>query len=400
MKGTIAFVPPRYGPEVVGGAESVLAATAKGFAARGWTVEVLTTCASDHYTWANDYPAGHERDGDLTVRRFPTVVNHPARDRSRIFEQILSGQDVAIQDQQLWMNDGFRCPELWHHLLDNSPRYRAIVLAPYMFWTTFACGQIDPQKTILMPCLHDEPTVHLDLFQPLVSGAAGLWFLAEPELELAERVFHLPLHHAVVGAAVQPPESYAPQRFRDQFSINAPFAFYAGRRERGKGWDELRNAFSFAISQGVELDLVTAGVGDPQIPDDLAPRIHDVGFISDEQRNDAMAAASVYVQPGKMESFSLTIMEAWLAGTPVVANAASNVVAWHIDRADAGLTYRSPLELIECLRFVAAQPAAAAALGVPGRAYVLEHYRPETVLDRLESTLQTWVPSDQTEEAK
>ncbi len=400
MKGTIAFVPPRYGPEVVGGAESVLATMARGFAARGWAVEVLTTCASDHYTWANDYPAGEELDGELIVRRFRTVVNHPARDRSRIFEQILSGQDVAIQDQQLWMNDGFRCPELWHYLLDNSHRYRAIVLAPYMFWTTFACGQIDPQKTIIMPCLHDEPTVYLDLFQPLISGAAGLWFLAEPELELAERVFHLPQNHAVVGAAVHPPASYAPQRFRDEFGIDGPFAFYAGRREPGKGWDELRNAFSFAISQGVEIDLVTAGVGDPRIPDDLTSRIHDIGFITDGQRNDAMAAASVYVQPGQMESFSLTIMEAWLAGTPVVANAASSVVTWHIDRADAGLTYRSPLELIECLRFVAAQPAAAAALAIPGRAYVLENYGSETVLNRLEATVATWIPTGQTEETQ
>jgi glycosyltransferase involved in cell wall biosynthesis len=325
-------------------------------------------------------------------------VNHPARDRSRILEQILSGQDVAIQDQQLWMNDGFRCPELWHYLLDNSHRYRAIVLAPYMFWTTFACGQIDPQKTIIMPCLHDEPTVYLDLFQPLLSGAAGLWFLSEPELELAKRVFHLPRNHAVVGAAVGPPASYAPQRFRDEFGIDRPFAFYAGRRESGKGWDELRNAFSFAISQGVEIDLVTAGVGDPRIPDDLAPRIHDIGLISDGQRNDAMAAASVYVQPGRMESFSLTVMEAWLAGTPVIANAASSVVRWHIDRADAGLTYRSPLELIECLRFVAAQPAIAAALAVPGRAYVLDNYGSEGVLDRLEATLASWVPSGQTKE--
>ena len=32
-------------------------------AARGWEVEVLTTCARDHYTWANHYPAGTSADG-------------------------------------------------------------------------------------------------------------------------------------------------------------------------------------------------------------------------------------------------------------------------------------------------------------------------------------------------
>ncbi|MFW2381156.1 MAG: glycosyltransferase family 4 protein [Acidimicrobiales bacterium] len=397
MKGTLAFVPPRYGPTVVGGAERVIATTARGFASRGWNVEVLTTCATDHYTWANDHPAGDETDGQLTIRRFPTVVNQPARDRARIFEQILSGQDVAIQDQQLWMNDGFRCPELWHYLLDNSNRYRAIVLAPYMFWTTFACGQIDPQKTILMPCLHDEPTAYLDLFQPLISGAAGLWFLSEPERELADRIFHVPSHNAVVGAGVNVPDEYHPERFCTEFGIDGPFAFYAGRRERGKGWDELRNAFSFAVSQGVDLDLVTAGVGDPQIPAELSGRVHDIGFISDAQRNDAMAAAAVYVQPGQMESFSLTVMEAWLAGTPVVANAASDVVTWHIEGADAGLTYRSPLELVECLRFVASQPAAAAALAIPGRSYVLDNYGVDLVLERMEATVVSWLPEVEAE---
>ena len=54
----LAFVPPRYGPDVVGGAEPVLRQIADGLADRGWTVDVLTTCARDHYTWANEYPAG------------------------------------------------------------------------------------------------------------------------------------------------------------------------------------------------------------------------------------------------------------------------------------------------------------------------------------------------------
>ena len=36
------------------------------------------------------------------------------------------------------MNDGLRSPELFHHLLDHSETYRAIIVSPYLFWTTFA----------------------------------------------------------------------------------------------------------------------------------------------------------------------------------------------------------------------------------------------------------------------
>ncbi len=386
----IAFVPPRYGREVIGGAEAVIAETARGLAARGWRVEVLTTCASDHYTWANHYRAGVSSDGPVTVRRFPTVVERPARHRDRIGGMILAGQDVPIQDQQLWMNDGLRVPELWHHVLDTSHRYRAIVVAPYMFWTSFACGLIDPFRTIVMPCLHDEPTAYLDLFQPLVNGAAGIWFLSEPERDLADRIFDLPANHEVVGAGVTAPEGYEPERFRAAHRIEGDFVFYAGRREWGKGWSELLDAFAFATSQGIDLTLVTAGVGDPNIPDRLAGRVIDLGFLSEEDRNDAMAAASAYIQPSAMESFSRTVMEAWLAGSPVIANADSDVVGWHVERSGAGLTYRNATELIECLRFVAAEPETARRLAAPGRSYVIEHYAPETVLDRMEETLAAW----------
>ena len=68
-KGRIAFVPPRYGDDVVGGAETVLRQAAERLAGRGWEVEILTTCVRDHYTWANAYPAGTSRDPLMRGRR-------------------------------------------------------------------------------------------------------------------------------------------------------------------------------------------------------------------------------------------------------------------------------------------------------------------------------------------
>ena len=45
MKRRIAFVSPRFGEEIVGGAEAVVRDVALGLVERGWDVEVLTTCA-------------------------------------------------------------------------------------------------------------------------------------------------------------------------------------------------------------------------------------------------------------------------------------------------------------------------------------------------------------------
>nr|MDQ3641969.1 hypothetical protein [Actinomycetota bacterium] len=120
-QGKLAFVPSRYGADVVGGAETVMREQAHGLAERGWEVEVLTTCARDHYTWANDYPAGVEQVGAVTVRRFPAVVSTPRTERAVLGDAIGRGMGAVmpLADQQRWMNDDMRVPELFHFLLDN-----------------------------------------------------------------------------------------------------------------------------------------------------------------------------------------------------------------------------------------------------------------------------------------
>ena len=393
--GSIGFVPPRFGDEVVGGAEAVVAEAARGLAARGHSVEILTTCAKDHYTWANDYPAGVEDHDGLIVRRFPTKLDTPGVHRDRIGGRILTGQSVSISEQQLWANDSLRVPDLWHYVLDHGSHYRALIFAPYMFWTTYAVGQILPARSIVMPCLHDEPTAGLDVFTALLAGTRGIWFLTEPEAELGSGLFDVPTRHEVVGAGIDLPDAYRPNDFRSAYGIDGPFLYYAGRREWGKGWTELVESFSELVRHHpTDLKLVTSGVGPLDAPGDVEDRIIDVGFLSDEQRNNAMAAAVAYVQPSVMESFSRTVLEAWAAGTAVVANAGSAVVSWHVERSGAGLLYRNGLELIEALRFIADEPDAAVNLASGGRAYVETNYQWPAVLDRMEATLDEWLPAE------
>ena len=392
---TIGLVPPRYGPEVIGGAEAVIAELAAGLAERGWSVEILTTCARDHVTWANEYEPGItvETHGgaEVVVRRFPTVTDTKGKHRQVIGNRILMGEHVSIADQQLWVNDSLRVPELWHYVSDNAASYRALVFAPYMFWTTFAVGQIVGDRSIIMPCLHDELPARLELFQPMISGARGLWFLSEPEAELAASIFSLPKRHAVVGAGIDIPSSYDESGFRRRHQIQGRYLYYAGRREWGKGWLDLVAAFeSYCLGGGTELTLVTSGAGDPEIPESLAGRVVDVGFLSTEDRNGAMAGAEAYIQPSALESFSRTVLEAWLAGTPVIANAGSAVVSWHVERSGAGLLYGSQVELVGYLAWVAANPAKASVLASGGADYVKSHYQWPHVLDAIESTLEDW----------
>jgi len=390
-KGRLAFAPARLGPGVVGGAEAVLREMAVGLAQRGWDVDVLTTCARDHFTWENEFAPGVESLDGVTVHRFPAVVSTPRRERAELNAAIVAGAPLTIDQQQRWMNDDVRVPELFQYLLTEGHQYRAIVFAPYLFWPAFACGQLAPERTILMPCLHDEPEAYLEIYRPLFAGSRGLWFLSDPERDLAHRIFPELAAHEVIASGVHVPDHYDVEGFRQRHGIEGRFVFFAGRREGGKNWDGLLDAFARAVANGLDdLSLVTAGFGQVDVPASLTGRVVDLGYLPEAERDDAFAAADAYIQPSAYESFSRTMMEAWLAGTLVIVNGASEVSRWHCERSGAGLVYDDELELEECLRFVADEPAAAAALAAPGRDYVLANYSWEPVLDHVERTLAQW----------
>ncbi len=391
-RARLGFVTPRYGKGVVGGSEAVVREAAHGLAARGYDVEVLTTCATNHYTWENKETAGEQRDGKVLVRRFPTVVGGDLAAWIRLQHRVMAGDELDEREELSWVNGRFRVPELYLHLAARAGDYDAVVFSPYLFWSTLYCIGLAPGRSILLPCLHDEPYARLRSVRAALAGAAACWFLSEPEHSLAHRLAPLPCRHAVVGAAVEVPTSYDPDGFRERHGLERPFVLFAGRREDGKGAGDVLRGFGAAIVRHrLGFDLVTIGVGEPAIPAGLDSRVIDLGCLEPSEVPDAFAAAEAYVQPSANESFSRTIMEAWLAGTVVVANGMSDVVTWHCERSGGGLLYHDELELAECLRLVAEAPKLAAELARSGREYVLANYTWPTVLDSMEASLETFL---------
>jgi len=385
----IAFVTPRYGPGVVGGSEAVMAEAARGFVRRGFEVEILTTCARSHFSWANEFESGTFEDQGAVVRRFPTVTSRRRFASSSLEQRVLGGERLSASAEIAWVNSRFRVPELYLHLLADPRRYDVVVLSPYLFWSTIYGAQVAPERSVVIPCLHDEPYARLQIVRSTLASVAAVWFLSEPEHLLGHRIApDLPPRHCVVGAAVEVPESYDPAGFRERHGLKRPFIVFAGRREGGKGWRELLAAYAASIvGNDAAFDLVTIGVGAPEIPENLEDRVIDLGYLDAEEMPSAFAAAEALVQPSTNESFSRTLMEAWLAVTPVIASAAGEVVTWHCERSGGGLTYSDELEFAQCLRFVAEAPKAAATLAARGQRYVLANYTWDKVLDSMEGAL-------------
>ena len=150
-------------------------------------------------------------------------------------------------------------------------------------------------------------------------------------------------------------------------------AQWIGRVDRNKGCGELFDHFQwYARSMPGDLHLVLIGKSILPIPDH--PRIHHLGFLTDRQKFDAIAAADVLIMPSYYESLSMVALEAWALGRPVLANGRCDVLKGQAIRSNAGLYYESYAEFAEALYAIASSHSLKHSLGQNGRAYFKRHY--------------------------
>ncbi len=108
------------------------------------------------------------------------------------------------------------------------------------------------------------------------------------------------------------------------------------------------------------------------------------GVLPDEERLHALEAAAVVVVPSPYESLSLLALEAFAVGTPVLANARSEVLVEHCRHSNAGLYYEDRWEFVEALKLLLRDDALRRAMGRNGKTYINRHYRWDLILAKYE----------------
>lgn len=223
----------------------------------------------------------------------------------------------------------------------------------------------------------------------MMESCRGLMFTSEPEMALAQGKLSIRNPGAyVVGFGLDDYE-LSPERFRERFDLDVPFILYSGRIDSMKNVLELFSFFTkYKQQRPGPLKLVLMGKGSLSVPShaDIIP----IGFQTGRDKLDAYAAATVLCQPSLLESFSIVIMESWLARVPVLVHGDCDVTRYHILRSDGGLYYTSFEEFAGALDWMMDHPAQRAQMGKLGRAYVRSEYNWETVLDRFQSALDLW----------
>jgi glycosyltransferase involved in cell wall biosynthesis len=387
----VAFVVPRYGPDVLGGAESFARHFAEHLPPDEFSVTVLTTCARDLHSWLNEYPPGGIEINGIRVHRFPVAQGR--RDAylyRRLADRFNRGEPATLDDQASWLEHSAQSPELYKHLVSHGNHYDLMIFMPYLFGTTIYGSALWPEKSVICPCLHDEPYAFFTDVRLMLRTARGLMFLSAPEQTLAER--KLGVRHPaarLIGFGMDPLSADG-ERFRRGFGLTQPFILYAGRLDPMKNVMQLLSCF-LAYRQAraeEELKLVLAGSGPLPIPSH--PDIVRVGFLTSDDLHDACAAATVLCQPSLVESFSIVLMEAWLAGTPVLVHGHCPVTRHHVLQSNGGLYYTSAEEFTSALDWLSSHGKQRRQMGEHGRSYVLREFNWPTVLERFRAAVRVW----------
>lgn len=382
----IGFVIPWYGEDIPGGAEMELREVATHLQRAGMDVEILTTCVREFSAdWnENYYSAGTAVVEDIAVRRFP-VRRRDTAAFDRVNRRLMEGQHLSLQEEKTFVEEMVNSPQLYEYLKDASDDYALYVFIPYMFGTTYYGMQACPEKSVLIPCFHDEAYLYLRLFRQAYIQARGIIYNAMPEMELANKVYDFTTTEQIcMGIGMDTNICANADAFRKAYRIQKPFLLYAGRKDAGKNVHTLLRYFAeYKQRHGdSDLQLVLIGGGSIEIPASVRDDVYDLGFVSRQDKYDAMAAAELLCQPSHNESFSLVIMESWLCGRPVLVHSQCSVTRDFARRANGGLYFRNYFEFEGCVQYILTHPEQARTMGQNGGAFVRENFDWDVIVEK------------------
>ena len=370
----VAVVVQRYGADINGGAEQHARYVAEHLA-RHVQVEVLTTCAHrDYISWKNELPEGRELVNGIPVHRFPVAVERHPVEFAKWSEKVFT-QQHSLRDELAWLEaEGPTSPALIEHIKTHEADYDFFIFFSFRYHHSYHGCRAVPGKAILVPTAERDGALGLGIYPPIFRGVRAFMYNSFEERALIQTVSkNESVPGVVVGIGSEIPERSNGGRFRQKFEMRDRFAIYVGRIDENKGCVELFEFFehySASLADGMHLVLV----GTPHVPIPAHPRIHHLGFLDDQDKYDAMAAAELLIMPSYLESLSMVALEAWAMGKPVLANAKCDVLQGQCLRSNAGLFYENYAEFAETMRAIDTTPSLQAALGRNGRAFFERHY--------------------------
>lgn len=378
----VVYVTPRYGEEVVGGAEHAARMLAERLVSQlGWEVEALTSCALDAGTWENALRPGEQRVNGVTVRRFAT-----SGPRSREFLDLSwkvhrNPRLSRPRDEQRWIDmQGPLVPELVDALADTDADI--VVFYPYLYYPTVRGLPLVAPRSVLHPAAHDEAAIRMPVFTPVFAQAQSLVFQTDGERRLVERLFPVASKpQLLLGLGVEPRKGDV-NGFRERCGVgDRPYVLCVGRVDAGKGSMLLAEYFAEYKARNPG-DLALVYIGPVMQPLQPHPDVVVAGVVSEDDKWAALEGAKALISPSPLEAFSLALVEGWTSGLPVLVNRACIATREHVERSGGGIWFDGYASFAVGLERLVGDGETSSRLAEAGRRYVDARFRWPSLIER------------------
>ncbi len=379
----IAVISARYGKDVGGGAETLARGLLQELARRGHYAEVWTTCAKNYQTWKNHFPPGDEQIKGVHVRRFMVDPwdRHPFE---KLTGKLFAKGRLPLNEQAEWIESGPSSRTLFEHSRRYHEKFDLVIAIPVISPLVFKAAWLALDRLVVWPCLHDEIFAYLEPIRLLMESAKGNIFNSPEEQDLALNCLYMNLtRSAIIGSGIE-----LGGKKRNDPEYDLPYLLYVGRLDEGKNLPLLLEYAMRYTDEENQFRLKIAGRGSFTIPDH--PAIECMGFVDEQEKVDLYRGALALCQPSINESFSLTIMESWFVGRPVLVHKNCAVTRGHAQRAKGGLWFATYGEFRGALNWFRKYPDLASRMGQNGRSYVRLNYSWPIVVDRFLSIIKQW----------
>ncbi len=375
----IAFVIQRYGEAIAGGAEMLCRRVAEHLA-KEHAVEVLTTCAEDYVTWANQLKPGLETVNGIPVRRFP--VSRPRRPEKfgKIQEFILNNPHTVRQELKWLEEEGPCSPALVGHIDKNRRNFDLFIFFSYRYYITFHGLPLVAERSILVPTAEHDPVIHLEIFRDFFKLPGGIVYLTPEEQLLIESISgNRQVPADVIGGLDSWPGEIDRTLFHQRHGLtDNGYILYLGRVDENKGCRQMfAHYIRYAGERKACLPLVVIGKPVMEIP--RHPGIRHFGFVSEEEKFSALAGSRFLLMPSLYESLCMVVLEAWAMGTPALVNGRCDVLRGQVTRGGGGLWYSSFDEFLYTMVLLSKDDALCRVLGSSGKQYCRQTYAWERI---------------------
>lgn len=385
----VAFVTPRYGNEVLGGAEFGAKMMAENLVKLGGiSVEVLTTTSLDTETWANHYSPGPEIINDVVVHRF-FVEKGRSKDFPNLSGRLLKyPKSATLEESERWIDaQGPQSSLLLERIKASDAD--VIFFFPYLYHPIVRAIPYVAGRAVLIPAAHDEPPAYLPVYKEVFKCAKALIFQSKAEETFTDSTYlvaHKPRLLSGLGIERYPkPIPYIGEllpALRDQ-----PYLLTLGRVDPLKGATLLSELFAeYKRRNPSPLKLVFAGpVTTPPVD---FPDILNLGPVSEQLKWSLISNCTALVNPSPFESFSIVLFEAWSLNRPVLVNSDCHVTRDHVRNSGGGLAFGTFAEFETEINLIYSRPELRELLGLQGKNYLEANYKWEILIHKLKTFLE------------